>query len=261
MHAAEPADLRPLPGSFELCPVAGCLHAAPMPDFPGWAVPADGSVPHGLCAHLREHGTGLVGGAAPAEWLRVRRKVYCRGHNCGKLLSSAGSGVCDGCRAQRRAADLGLGAPAAALPHCAALEDLPTLEELFTRQPPTLKHVPGPVRADWGRLLRRQLALAEEHRSEAAWTELLMLAPCVLSPPKRAGKAHAAQAAAWTASRIARWDAGERRALWEDIPPPQTGGRGQPDGAARPAPVELCRDGQYSKALRALTDPGAVERD
>eukprot|EP00660_Eupelagonema_oceanica_P006579 gene6579-9728_t len=168
-----------------------------MPDFKGWRVPADGSVPHGLCSHLREHGTGLVAGAPAREWLRARRKVYCCGRNCGKVLSAAGAGVCDACRVQRRAAAQP-SAPPAGIPECAPLADLPSLEEIFVRNPPTQKHVPSPARADWSRVLRRQRALAQEHNSLAAWTELLMLAPCVLCPPKRGGKAHAAQSAAWT---------------------------------------------------------------
>ena len=99
-------------------------------------------------------------------------------------------------------------------------------------------------------------------RSLAAWTELLMLAKCVLAPPPRTGKKHRHYAENYTRCRLERWQDGERTSLWAH--PRQRRPSANQTASRKHAlakAVSLVEEGKYGQGGKALTSPPLVAHD
>jgi len=84
-----------------------------------------------------------------------------------------------------------------------------------------------------------------------------MLPKCVLTAPPRIGATSQKTTAAYTLDRLARWEAGERATLWEDLPAPRAPRASDNCESTRQRRAEaLAREGLDGKACAALTAPG-----
>eukprot|EP00660_Eupelagonema_oceanica_P012589 gene12589-11789_t len=243
--------LRLPPASRVWCPVPGC----PCGDarrHRGYA--SIGA----MRAHLNWHCANPGNGRVPHEWLRDHDRVLCP--QCGFVITSRMQ-CCERCWPRRRAEVPGPCGQVGAAP-CA----LPDLDAVLGDDIPTLKHVPQAARAAWGRALRGALGSVEAEQSVARVTELLMLAKCVLCipPSGRTGRQHRNRTASFTVARLARWERGDRMALWADATRAGRRARRARDGEAAAAfraerAEELAREGLWSKAAAALLDVGVAE--
>ena len=130
----------------------------------------------------------------------------------------------------------------------------------FLKRARTLKRIPAAARGAWAQVLVQSLSKAVQSNTVRAWTELLMLPKTVLCPPPRRGKKHRKAAAAYTLDRLSRWTAGERKQLWEDMPPvgANTSAKSTVE-ARRTRAVALAREGFDRKACAALVSSGILE--
>ena len=89
-----------------------------------------------------------------------------------------------------------------------------------------------------------------------------MLPKTVLLSPPRGGKKHKQSAAAFTADRLCRWEAGERGSLWDSLPPPASRTHSKPsdDHKAKLA-VALCREGFDREACAAVIAADVCEEN
>eukprot|EP00663_Eupelagonemidae_sp_cell21sb_P000220 gene220-2251_t len=217
-----------------------------------------------MIPHLKQHCSGSLGGTVPATYLEQHKLCICQ--QCGALLAARHNGACPKCRPAVRAALRPRDTEEGNLGHAPTLSALPSPLEVHSARVSTQKYVPRAARAIWTECITTTLAGAVWHNTEAAWTELAMLPKAVLCAAPRAGKAHRQQAGTFTRLRCERWLAGERRTLWDDIPPrargvahPQTDRDAASDHRQRHArATELARDGLDSKACSALISSGLL---
>ena len=201
---------------------------------------------------------------AVSEWMQQHQKVQCR--VCSMCVAS-NRGVHPTCRPHERAAldrnratnntdedyDDDSGHPTSSLP---------SLSEVMSCKVGVLKHVPKSCRHAWAQTLTRSVAKACAHNTVEAWTELIMLPKTVLLAPPRGGKKHRQTAAAFTADRLCRWEAGERGSLWDNLPTPTSRTRSKPsDEQKAKLAVALCREGFDRKACAALVAADVCEEN
>ena len=138
---------------------------------------------------------------------------------------------------------------------------LPSLGEVFTTSRPTLRHIPRRARNSWAKVLVRAVAAVVFYNNLNAWTELLMLPKCVLCAPPTQGRSNDTSVAAFALDRLSRWEAGERRSLWDDAPTYKNANPNTSDTARKTRAVTLARDGLDGKACAALTSTGLAREN
>jgi hypothetical protein len=199
--------------------------------------------------HLERHTQGIFSGSVPLAWLKQHRKFVCEG--CQKIVSeSYRNSHYSRCSVS----------PTAEGSH-AGNEQLPSLDEVFSLNRPTLKHVPACAKQIWGRILQGALQQAIFQNNTESYTYLAMLPKCVLPSEKRGGKNN--QHRQNVVSLCERWEAGDRLVLWsaaKENAKPKTGKQGTEDKRAahqrREAAAAFAEDGLYGKACRVLTSKG-----
>ena len=185
----------PAPGERCYCPVASCPSADPNTS-PGWQ-----SV-QSMRAHVEAHRTGQYQGSVPQTWLVSQGLTACE--VCDRLLVGVPGAVHPRCRPAARATATvpDTPPPDTGLPPTTGAGRLPSLAAVTSDPRSTLRYVPASCKFLWSKALTRVLAAAVYYnvapgtvaspeatqRSLAAWTELLMLAKCVLAPPPRSAK-------------------------------------------------------------------------
>ena len=141
----------------------------------------------------------------------------------------------------------------------------PSLDAVFASPTPVLRHVPKAARAGWAQCLARALGRVSATNSAEAWRDLFMLPKSVLRPALRSGRRHRLQAAQFTQRRCARWLAGEREELWDDLPAPRlprSTGASDEDAELEARHARCCRlgaDGELSRACAALVSPPLLD--
>ena len=142
--------------------------------------------------------------------------------------------------------------------------ELPSLTNIFQAPCPTLKHVPKGVRDRWARVFKDCLsAVCDAPADLSRWSKLFMLAKCVLASPATGHRLHWREILALVRSRIDRWLAGDLVALWLEAVAGgkslakrvQSSSGSQQSSNIRRAKLAV-QDGQYSKAIKALTSDG-----
>ena len=142
--------------------------------------------------------------------------------------------------------------------------DLPSLTTIFQASCPTLQHVPKGARDRWARVFRECLsAVCDAPADLSSWSKLLMLAKCVLASPATGHRLRWREILTLVRSRIDRWLAGDLAALWSEA---IAGGKflakriESSSGSQRSHNIRRAKlavqDGQYSKAIKALTSNG-----
>ena len=141
--------------------------------------------------------------------------------------------------------------------------DLTSLTTIFQAPCPTLKHVPKGVRDSWAMVVSECLsAVCDAPADLSRWSKLFMLAKCVLASPATAHRLHWQEILALVRSRIDRWLAGDLEVLWLEA---VAGGKTlskhvQSSGSRQSSNIRRAKlavqDGQYSKAIMALTSDG-----
>ena len=142
--------------------------------------------------------------------------------------------------------------------------ELPSLTNIFQAPCRTLKHVPKGVRDRWARVFKECLsAVCDAPADLSRWSKLFMLAKCVLASPATGHRLRWREILALVRSRIDRWLAGDLVALCLEA---VAGGKSlakrvqsssvsQQSSNIRRAKLAV-QDGQYSKAIKALTSDG-----
>ena len=122
--------------------------------------------------HMERHATGVYIGDVPRSWLEEQGKYIC---HCKKLVSEfARNSHQSKCTSRPQANET----PDRAMP---------SLDEVFSLQKPTLKRIPAAARQCWGRVLQNEINHAVHENTVEAFTSFLMLPKCVLPSAKRAG--------------------------------------------------------------------------
>jgi hypothetical protein len=196
--------------------------------------------------HLERHSAGICPGEVPPTWLTEKRKYICA---CSKILSETS-------RNSHQSK-----CTAAPLPQRETNPELPSLEEVFRLQRPTLKHIPAAARQIWARVLQDAIKQAIQQNDVEAYTLLFMLPKCVLPSAKRAGKkAHRVD----IVTLCNRWAQGERLELWDEAcrsaAKKSNLGRKSDDETdkqrVRQAAIAFAEDGLFGKACRVLSSKG-----
>jgi hypothetical protein len=243
---APPPDPHPIPSQSRsshdagqaaprlLCPVLGCAasHAAGPG---GWRTMQR------LRAHVDGHMIGTIPGRPPATWLAEHRLQAC-GH-CGKSVSgTAAHAMHRRCWARVATADAARRDNGAQSqdqdfsPDLSLLSELPSIESICSRQVPTKEYLepellslaePAFLRcvANAARFVDKEawchLGTDDDtpwrKQCRVAWTELFMFSKTCL-PQLPGGKAKAKRNLNIVSNRLARWRAGERLSLWNDMP-------------------------------------------
>ncbi|CAK0879393.1 unnamed protein product [Prorocentrum cordatum] len=245
----------PAPPARLHCPVVGC----PCSDtrrHPRWA-----TLPT-LCRHLDAHLSGQLHGHVEDEWLRQQGRTRCRA--CG-LCVAARRGVHASCRPADRAAARPAAPPVAepgAPPAGQGVGGRPSLDIVHAAAVSTPRYAPERARPAWSRTLSRCLANAAVHNSASAWTDLQMVAKCVLCVPPRTGRKNETALAAFTLERLAQWEARELSTLWREACGERPGERRQrakrpPTAEQRPArAAAFAAEGLLGKGCAALAAAG-----
>ena len=142
--------------------------------------------------------------------------------------------------------------------------DLPSLSTIFQASCPTLRHVPKGARDRWARAFSECLsAMCDAPADLSRWSKLLMLAKCVLASRATGHRLRWREILTLCRSRIDRWLAGDIATLW---PEAMAGGKSlakriqSSSGSQRSHNIRRAKlavqDGQYSKAIEALTSNG-----
>ena len=154
--------------------------------------------------------------------------------------------------------------------------DIPSLEQLHSTVVPTLKYCPKAARGDFARELatiwHRVTSQLDEER---LWVLLGMFPRCILPAGRgpRAGDAYSQ--ARLVRERLRRWRNGEYSQLWQEavnltkVPPKRRRrGRGGRQGEEKTQEMRnserakiLAQEGQFTKALQALTSAGMADPD
>ena len=210
--------------------------------------------------HLNSHCLNRALGSVPQSYLQEHCLTHCSFCQC--LMHTRYGQTCVTCRPAAQAAASVETLRARLQPPPGQVSEqhnghaLPTLDAVHTQFVPTIRHVPKELRALWARCLARTVAATVWNNTLESWTELQMLAKCVLCAPPRAGEAHKSQRVAFTRLRLNRWLAGERGELWHDLPQrtkPRSKHTSEEGAKTRKAQrcVDLCREGGYDSACKA----------
>ena len=149
--------------------------------------------------------------------------------------------------------------------------DLPSLEELFSALIPTVKHCPKAAKGEFAReLATLWQKLAADSDDVRLWALMAMFAKVILPAGRGPRVGDAYSQARLVRERLRRWRGGEYLELWEEAKQltkearkPKRGKKKknaeeeqsqQKKNAERAA--TLAQDGQYTKALQALTSAG-----
>ena len=147
---------------------------------------------------------------------------------------------------------------------------LPSLVKVLSSQPTsTLRHVPKSLRNTWSEILMSTLnEILQSPVDMSGWVKLLIVAQCLLAAPPRQGRAHMRDTEKIVKERMRRWKAGEEATLWNDqmsVKRPQgkkskttTSESNSHAANVRRAKTAIA-DGQYKKAMQALTSEGIAE--
>ena len=142
---------------------------------------------------------------------------------------------------------------------------LPSISNIMTANIPTLRHVPKGARDRWARVLGECLsAVCDSPSEEARWLTLFMSAKCLLASPPSGRRLRWYEIFRLVKKRLARWLDGDLPALWTEA---VAGGHtlGIRMNRFRPASLQshnirrakqAVQDGQYSKAIKALSSAG-----
>ena len=142
--------------------------------------------------------------------------------------------------------------------------DLPSLTTIFQASCPTLQHVPKGARDCWARAFSECLAAVCDVPADlSSWSKLFMIAKCVLASPATGHRLRWREITTLVRSRIDRWRAGDVASLWSKA---VAGGHSlskraqSSSGSQRSRNIRRAKlsvqDGQYSKAIKALTSNG-----
>ena len=145
-----------------------------------------------------------------------------------------------------------------------AEEWLPSLEDVFSVQVPTISNVPTGCQQMWGTVLERELYSVAKYNTVEAWTRLLMLAKCVLVASRRAGKRNRGDHLS-VSHLCEAWARGEQKWLWVRAT------RGQPAAKSRSVAVDSkrtfetavthARQGRLGRACSTLSSSGLAPDD
>lgn len=138
-------------------------------------------------------------------------------------------------------------------------ELLPSLEEVFAVNVPTIASVPTGCQQVWGTVLERELFNVAMKNTAEAWTRLLMLPKCVLVASRRAGKRNRGDHLS-VSYLCEAWTRGELMWLWTRAlrgqPTSKKGSSGVDSKRVFEAAVTHVRHGRLGKACSALSSSG-----
>ena len=141
------------------------------------------------------------------------------------------------------------------------LEDdyLPSLEEIFTANVPTVSSVPTGCQQVWGTVLERELSRVVRENTVEAWSRLLMLPKCVLVASRRGGKRNRGDRLS-VSYLCDAWTRGELKWLWARATRAQQSSKGRSSGLDSKRISELAithvRHGRLGKACSVLSSSG-----
>jgi len=135
---------------------------------------------------------------------------------------------------------------------------LPTFADVCSVPASTIKKIPAKARTVYATALAKVMTAAMHHKTSTEWLLLAMFPKCVSRPGKRGGKNKRGQHATNAGSiltALRRWDAGEYAELWADVLAslPKRAPTMSADEARVMRCEALARDGEFSKAMSALT--------
>ena len=145
---------------------------------------------------------------------------------------------------------------------------LPSISTILQAPVPTLKHIPKGVRDRWARVLGDCFSsICDNPDDLAPWSLVLMVSKCILSSPPLGHRLRWREISKLVKARISRWQAGEFSTLWKEA---LDGGwslqkRSKALGPSQQRSNNIRRakqavqDGQYSKAIKALTSDGLAD--
>ena len=275
------------------CPVGGCPAANRERQRPWRTLPA-------LRAHVDSHLLGVLPGSPSKEWLLQHRWVTCGG--CNRLLgANATSGWHRKCWAQQQRtrieeAEDGTGETSTmdAELNAQDVDDLPTFEEISMAAIRTIEHAPaatcGIIEIEYRRLMANVVLynrpdawddnvmqddaiVSARARAKVAWTELWMFPKTCLMEKKSGGGGQRRQKRALCElqNRLERWQAGERRGLWDEALCAHEDRTGEPPAKKRSEKdveknqqqqaVKYAGLGMPAKAVMCLTTKGMAPAD
>ena len=202
--------------------------------------------------HLGRHALGVFPGEVPVSWLQQHGRFVCR---CGRLVAESRR---DWHRTRCPKEIAGSYQETERNIASSGKAEYPTLDEVFSLNRPTLKHIPKRARQRFGKVLAACFKKILTDNSTEAWVELAMLAKCVLPSVKRGGKSHKLP----DINRLCdRWSEGEQAALWAEAKQHSVNIKPRKcmhssEHARISAAISLAEDGLYSKACRVLTSNG-----
>ena len=142
-----------------------------------------------------------------------------------------------------------------------ALSSLPDLMSVLQAPIATREHLPRPMVSYFTSCFNDALECFLSSPSERSLTPLMML-PKALTHSARAGVAHRHRQAAQFRNRLDRWNLrGGPLELWS-IASSRVSHRGpivRSDGNVKARVIQLCREGAYSKAVKALIPEQLLE--
>ena len=141
----------------------------------------------------------------------------------------------------------------------------PSISFILQADVPTLQHVPKGARDRWARVLSECLSgVCVAPADISGWTKLFMLPKCLLASPATGHRLRWREILRLVKSRLDRWIAGDVCALWAEA---VSGGQSLSKRAGSYSSTsqrsrniwrakKAVQDGQYSKAIKALTSNG-----
>ena len=154
-------------------------------------------------------------------------------------------------------------------------DGLPSLEEIHEARIPTHKWPPKSARADFTRECGDLWGKCADHPEDVQmWKKLFMFPRVIIPATVQRGSASLGQA---VKERLRRWRAGEAKALWDEVLATIANSGKEKRGKKRPASEVLSdeellsqrnvkrartivSEGQFSKAIQALTSAGMAEK-
>lgn len=232
------------------CPVPGCPDGDPN-RAEGW------SCHQHMRDHLDEHCAGIYAGAVPQAYLTEHRLGHC--HVCSRLLATRFGNAHPRCRP--RLSTGGRGSRNGPQQR-ADSANLINLEDIFTKRVSTKAGVPKEARRMWSQCLAHALSEVVRYNDARAWSQLLMLAKCVLRTAARGRRGAFQNSASETRNLCRRWLDGQRLVLWNQGREirARRGARAQPSREEIQTRIaELVSQEQFHKACGVLVNEPPVE--